>query len=247
MHNRPMYLPYCFLSYEVTEGADALPAVCILLLVILWWVSSSNQLTSILSTFHDTFLPFLKFLGGIVPRVRCLVSHSFRGRSPNGNVKSVTLRTCCTPVSHSTADDFSLDLYSFFALVFPRKLVDTSTNEFQANFSSPVIILLKYSSLNSICGPMKTPSFTLASLRRGNFLRRYKNASPVLSIAFTKFFMRPSFTWRAGSITLLDSTSGSWFTFSVPGWSDWRQSFCFCSDLGVKFRKDECLSLGLGF
>ena len=45
----------------------------------------------------------------------------------------------------------------------------------------------------------KNPLLIFAWLSRGNFSARYLNADPVRSMAFTKFFIRPSLMCRGGS------------------------------------------------
>jgi len=66
-------------------------------------------------------------------------------------------------------------------------------------------------------GPLRTTSPILASLSRENFCRSYRNAVPLRSIAFTKFFMRPYMTRRGGNKILDDSTCEWCVTFLCPG------------------------------
>ena len=57
-----------------------------------------------------------------------------------------------------------------------------------------------------IWGPSNTPAVIFASLFCGNFSWRNANYSSSLSNASTKFFSRPSLTWRGGSNILIGST-----------------------------------------
>ena len=94
----------------------------------------------------------------------------------------------------------SINSLWFSALIFPWKLDETRWDASQAFHSSPWSRFLNISSLKSlrIWGSTKTHSLIFASQRRGNFSTRYLNADPVWSIAFTKFFIRPSLMCRGG-------------------------------------------------
>ena len=100
-----------------------------------------------------------------------------------------------------------------FLVVFrsdiPEEVSWHQTKGVPSFFSSPFSRLLNISSLKSllIWGPTKTTSLIFASLSRGNFSATYLKAGPVRSMAFTKFFIRPSLMFRGGNRILCHSAS----------------------------------------
>lgn len=71
MYVKSMYAHFVILPRtKITDGAIALPAFCILILVIPWEMSNSNPLTLMYSTLLDIFFPGPKFLDGSVRHVR---------------------------------------------------------------------------------------------------------------------------------------------------------------------------------
>ena len=114
MHVHLAVLP----RWKVIDCAVSLPAFCILLLMIPWWVFSRNLLTLIYSSFLGIILSYPKFLSGSVRHVRCYQHHSFLGRSSSVNVRSVTLKTCYNPIYRITAEDFPQNPSSSFFFLF---------------------------------------------------------------------------------------------------------------------------------
>lgn len=110
----------------------------------------------------------------------------------------------------------SINFVQLAALLFPKKSRQTILKEIHAALSVSFNWASKFSSFISflILGPTKIPSLIFTSLICGNVFLRYANPSPLLSMAFTKFFTRPNFIWRGGRYTLFGSTSGSWMFFA---------------------------------
>ena len=122
-------------------------------------------------------------------------NQSSLGKSPDGNSQSGFPRTYCTPASDMRIEVLPQDPCSYLLFYF---ITSSRKSEW-------------------ISGPVKTLSRILASLWRENYCHRYRNAVPLWSIAFTKFFMRPNFIWR-GRNKILDDSSSEWcFIFLCPG------------------------------
>ena len=69
-----------------------------------------------------------------------------------------------------------------------------------------------------------------STLCLGNFSHMNENAVPLLSSAYTEYFMRPNLIYRGGSNTLRASTRGWWAIFFVLSVCDLKDSSSCCRD-----------------
>ena len=105
----------------------------------------------------------------------------FRGRNSSVNARSVTLKTCYNPIYRSTAEDFPLDFYSFLPYEFQGSFwtLEQKNPRLTSHYLRECYWNIHLQTIFLSVAQQPSPSFIFAALRRGNFLDKYKNASPV--------------------------------------------------------------------